>query len=223
MYTGLPLIWRKADNLRVNDRNHIREVNSMSKKGDMGIGTLILFIAFILVAAVAAGVLVSTTSALQSKALTTGKAATAEVGTSMVSVELYAEDASNDRQVDYFYWTVKLSSGSDEVKFSDLLLTMNTNNVSRQYTVNTSIGCSATGELDTYSSKFGINYSLQSSNSITGYMVSGDVVQLCFKSPRSIIENEDVKINLIPKVGSTLSLTTSMPALMLDARIYIYP
>ena len=194
-----------------------------AKKADMGIGTLILFIAFILIAAVAAGVLISTTSQLQAKALTTGKATTSEVGTSMSSVELYSEDASSDRQVDYFYWTVKLSSGSEPVKFTDLLLTMNTNNVSRQYTVNTSVGCSATAELDLYTTKFGINYSLQASNSISGYMISGDVVQLCFKSPRAIGENEDIKFNLIPKVGSSLSLDTTMPALMLDTRIYVFP
>jgi len=206
----------------------------MNKKADMGIGTLILFIAFILVAAVAAGVLISTTAALQSKALSTGKATTAEVGTSMTAVEIYAEDAtdnSNDKEVDYFYYTVKLASGSDPIKFSDLLLTFNTDNQSQEYSYLSTVNCTATAVVGdgttifntTNADKFGITYSLQSANSITGYMVAGDVVKTCFKSPRAIAESEDIKLSIVPKVGSTLIVDTTTPGLMIDKRIYIFP
>ena len=105
-----------------------------TKKAEMGIGTLILFIAFILVAAVAASVLVSTTGSLQSKALVTGKATQAEVGTSMTAIGVYAEDARGDYKVNHFFETIKLSSGSDPIRFSDMLLSMNTNNASGTYT-----------------------------------------------------------------------------------------
>ena len=204
----------------------------MNKKADMGIGTLILFIAFILVAAVAAGVLISTTAALQSKALATGKATTAEVGTSMTAVEIYAEDAtdnSNDKEVDYFYQTIKLASGSDPVRFEDLLLTFNTDNQSSEYTYSSTVNCSNTSTTgpsiynSTYSNNFGIAYSLQSSNSITGYMVAGDVVKLCYKSPWAISESEDIKLTIVPKVGSALVVDTTMPGLMIDKRIYVFP
>jgi len=233
----------------------------LNKKGDMGIGTLILFIAFILVAAVAAGVLISTTAALQSKALSTGKATTAEVGTSMTAIEVYAEDATayingtsyNDKEIDYFYYTIKLASGSDPVRFEDLLLTFNTDNQSSEYTYatqisynayhnatdttqyNTTLNCGADSQFYTYNTttnnsvttydrtKFGITYSLQSANSITGYMVAGDVVKLCFVSPRAIAESEDIKLSIVPKVGSALVVKTTTPGLMIDKRIYIFP
>jgi archaellin len=196
----------------------------------MGIGTLILFIAFILVAAVAASVLISTTSTLQSKALNTGKQTTDEVGTSMTAVQIYAEDASDntvDKQVDWFYYTIKLSAGSEPIRFSDVLLTMNTNNQSQDYTyygdTGYSAGCSDTDTLTGNASKYFITYSLSSSQQTNGYIFPGDVVKLCFASPRAVGEAEDVKFNLVPKIGSTLVVDTTMPSLMRDKRIYVFP
>jgi flagellin FlaB len=50
----------------------------------------------VLIAAVAAGVLISTTSSLQTKALETGKATRQEVVTNLNVLEVYGEDGSNN-------------------------------------------------------------------------------------------------------------------------------
>ena len=102
------------------------------KKAEMGMGTLIIFIALILVAAVAAGVLLSTTQSLQNKALDTGKSTTAEVGTSLSAIEVFARDGHN-QSLNFWYETVKLSSGSEPIRFSNTLLFMNLDNTSQDY------------------------------------------------------------------------------------------
>jgi flagellin-like protein len=190
----------------------------MKKKADMGIGTLIIFIAMILVAAIAAGVLIQTATSLQNKALLTGDRSKSQVSTSIRPIVIYAEDGSSNNSVDDFYMTLKLAPGSDAVRFGDLLLEFSLKNESTDLTYDNSSDCDTLSQ-----SKFHIEYLIDGGNPTVGYLQRGDVVKLCFQSTRSVNEDESLTIAMVPKVGSPTVIQTALPDIITEQRVNIFP
>ncbi len=95
------------------------------KRAEMGVGTLIVFIAMLLVAAVAAGVLIQTASALQEKSLSTGQQARAQIATNARVIEVSGTDGRNGNLTD-FQQIMKLSPGSYPIKLDQIIFTFNT-------------------------------------------------------------------------------------------------
>lgn len=79
----------------------------------MGIGTLIIFIATILVAAVAAGVLISTSGVLQQRALITGQEARKKITNAIEVVSIVAYGNKTDETLNNFEVMLRLDAGSD--------------------------------------------------------------------------------------------------------------
>jgi archaeal flagellin FlaB len=100
----------------IKSKNNILKNNT----GDVGIGTLIIFIAMVLVAAVAAAVLIQTSGILQQKAQQTGKEATAEVSSNLKIDAIIGNVTSN--QVDMLNISVSLSAGGSDVDFSRVII-----------------------------------------------------------------------------------------------------
>ena len=93
-----------------------------TERGQVGIGTLIVFIAMVLVAAIAAGVLIDTAGFLQTKSEQTGDESTAQV-TNRVNVvstigNVTFDDTDGQYEVDYVNLTVMKSSGAGDVNLS---------------------------------------------------------------------------------------------------------
>ncbi|AKH97840.1 archaellin/type IV pilin N-terminal domain-containing protein [Halanaeroarchaeum sulfurireducens] len=98
-------------------------INDPEERGQVGIGTLIVFIAMVLVAAIAAGVLINTAGFLQTQAESTGEQSASQVSNSAQVV--YASGNVSDESVDLVNVTVKKAPGSDNINLSKATINWN--------------------------------------------------------------------------------------------------
>ncbi|ELZ40897.1 flagellin domain-containing protein [Halorubrum saccharovorum DSM 1137] len=91
------------------------------ERGQVGIGTLIVFIAMVLVAAIAAGVLINTAGFLQTQAEATGEESTSQVSDRLqvVSQSGNVTDGSSSRVVDQLNITVAQSPGAGNIDLNE--------------------------------------------------------------------------------------------------------
>ncbi|ERH06919.1 MAG: archaeal flagellin N-terminal-like domain protein [Halonotius sp. J07HN4] len=87
-------------------------------RGQVGIGTLIVFIAMVLVAAIAAGVLINTAGLLQAQAQQTGEETTAEVSDVIQVGEVIGEDKLSGGNISQINASLRLTSGSDPINLN---------------------------------------------------------------------------------------------------------
>jgi len=94
------------------------------EEGAMGVGTLIVFIAMVLVAAVAASVLIDTANKLQQQAQKTGDQAIQEVSTAFTVKEVNGNTSTEngDSNVENLTLVVGLAAGAPAQNFSQVII-----------------------------------------------------------------------------------------------------
>ena len=95
-------------------KEHMKE--RLDDRGQVGIGTLIVFIAMVLVAAIAAGVLINTAGFLQTKSEQTGQEASSQVSNRVQIVSGFGT-VGNDK-VTEISLTVMRGSGAEDINLS---------------------------------------------------------------------------------------------------------
>ncbi|MXR42387.1 flagellin [Halobaculum sp. WSA2] len=96
-------------------------ITDEEERGQVGIGTLIVFIAMVLVAAIAAGVLINTAGFLQSKSQETGQQSSKQVSDRVQEVATVGN--VNGNQIDIVNVTVTQAPGAGEIDIQNATVT----------------------------------------------------------------------------------------------------
>jgi flagellin-like protein len=109
------------------------------ERGQVGIGTLIIFIAMVLVAAVAAGVLINTAGLLESTASDTSADSQAQVSNQIAIVSAVGEVDSNDNVTELDF-TLMQSAGSGDISLQNATVHYQSESASETLSYGTNAG-----------------------------------------------------------------------------------
>ncbi len=192
-------------------------MNQKMNKGMMGIGTLIIFIAVILVAAVAAAVLISTAGSLQQRGISTGSQAEEGVSTGAEAVAVMGTDASSSHTIDYFEVLLRMQAGSDPMNLNNTVILVDTATTSQ------SLDYGGTGIASSGTTLYIVNYVKSGPEQEDNYLSRGDVLKLFFQSTGSVEENKKVRIKVIPRIGQPTLIEFTTPDVMTEMRVNLWP
>ncbi len=199
-----------------------------NEEAQAGVGTLIIFIAMVLVAAVAAAVLIQTSGVMQSKSTTTTKEAAAAIAENIMvdAVDGY-KTAAGAANLSVLNITIKVAAGGSDIDLTKILIkvnaqTYNFTNYSASPPANTffvySLREATTGAAEVSGSGAN-NYATTTSTLKPGALARLDVNV----SSLTLVARSSVTLAITPEKGATLTLPLTAPAFGSTTSIAIYP
>jgi archaeal flagellin FlaB len=192
------------------------------KKGAVGIGTLIIFIAMVLVAAIAAAVLISTSGILQQRAMATGKESIAQVSSNLVVVSITGYAESNLTDLTNMSVAITAASGAGRIDVRYLLIRA-ANSENETYLSYSSSGM-ANGTFTADALRDPSNLFTTTAPVID----SSSLIRLWFLTaaqnpPLHFQPRQRFHLELIPEHGATITIDSLMPAAYSSQVVNIYP
>lgn len=192
-------------------------------RGLMGIGALILFIAVILVAAIAASVLIASGGSLQQKALITGSETREGISPGLEPVSIRGADPSQSgtpHAVTKLYVLARLPAGSEALSLNNTVMKLDTRAGSQDFTY---AGAVANGVPSATTYDFVVTYVKSGPYQEDDYVNRGDLVNLKLNIDGQMGENRRGVLSVIPQTGNINQLEFVTPESMVDPMVILWP
>lgn len=164
---------------------------------EVGVGTLIIFIAMVLVAAVAAAVIIGTSSSLQQRAQQTGKEATADVSSNIRVNNVYGIRTTTADDISTVRLLLTLAAGSQPVDLGETIVRFSDGNNIRLY------------KLGDATNPFTLNWVRGAGTN--NVVQSGDLVELSMTMTPNLAERTSFSLQLLHVVGAPQDLAIKTP------------
>ncbi len=194
-----------------------------NESGDIGVGTLIIFIAMVLVAAVAATVLIYTTGALQQKASKTSKEATQQISTNIIVDQVLGNRTSSSSSSlnNGLIVRVKPDVGTTSIDLRQMIITIWDKDT--QY----DLSYSSTENLNSFTASV-VRDEDQSFNTSTPVLNSGDLVKINIPQTNipliTLATRKTFWISLNLELGSPVNLEITTPnSFGVNRYVMLYP
>lgn len=206
----------------MRNRTNLKKIKN-NDSGDVGVGTLIIFIAMVLVAAVAATVLIYTTGALQQKATKTSKEATQQISSNII-VEQVLGDRITTSNADIKSLVVKIKPDVGTTSIDLKQVIVNVMDDSNRYDLNYTNG-SVNG---TQFNATAVRDEDDSFSAGTPVLNSGDLIEI--NIPQEAISSitlgtrKTFWLSLNQEVGATVNLEITTPnSFGVNRYVALYP
>lgn len=181
-----------------------------SKRAEMGVGTMIIFIAMVLVAAVAASVLISTANQVREQAQTTGDQAINSVASGFVVQDVVGEITTQQLTDVSIY--LRVAAGSPNINMENVVVSV----VSGDYSETLEYATSATADTE-----YGLTKELNLQNLTASIVGQGDLLKLDITG-LTVSYNQLVTIKIIPAYGQMTLITFVTPEQFSTQYITLY-
>jgi flagellin FlaB len=175
--------------------------------GDVGVGTLIIFISMVLVAAVAAAVLIYTTGALQQKATKTSKEATQQISSNIIVDRVLGNRTISgttniDNDIQSLAIRIKPDVGTTSIDLRQVIITVMDNGTRQDLKYEANYNATAVRDEDS------------SFNASTPVLNSGDLVEINVDTGSlgfSLPPRKTFWISLNQELGQSVNLEITTP------------
>jgi len=185
--------------------NRIWSKRKSDERAEMGVGTMIIFIAMVLVAAVAASVMISTANNVREQAQSTGDQAIDNVATGFVVQDVVGMvNADHDQLMNVTIY-FRLASGSPAINMDNVVVSVTDNNNSDLLKLN-----NASRATPVATSNYGFEKELDIQQYEDWTLGQGDLAKITIIG-LNCGYNEKVEIKIVPAYGQMNAIVFTTP------------